>query len=126
MAAFLLVAASLQAVAAGWLPFSLTVAGSALDLRLVGTRAMSSGSGEVLASCPATRRRRRTGPMLQSSALAPATAQLAMGSALSARGPKIAELAISNLAPAEPSACCVKLDRKTTRAVSQMQRRSLG
>jgi hypothetical protein len=61
--------------------------------RLVGTRAASSGSGDVTATL--------TGTMLSLEGKyegllgAPATAQLAMGSAPGVRGPKIADLSVS-------------------------------
>ena len=62
--------------------------------RLVGTRAASSGSGDVTATL--------TGAVLALQGKyegllgAPATAQLAMGSAPGVRGPKIADLTISS------------------------------
>jgi hypothetical protein len=89
VAALLLAAASLQAAADDSFKFRLSP-----GPRLVGTRAMSSGGGEVSATL--------SGNMLSLEGTydgllaAPATAQLAMGSAPGGRGPKIADLTISS------------------------------
>ena len=89
VAAFLLAAGLLQAAADDSVHFRLSP-----GPRLVGTRAMSSGSGELSATL--------SGNMLsldgtyEGLLAAPATALLAMGSAPGVRGPKIADLAISS------------------------------
>jgi CHRD domain len=102
--ALLLAAASLQAVADDSFQFRLSP-GS----RLVGTRAMSSGSGEVSATLSGNTL--SLDGKYEGLLAAPATAQLAMGSAPGVRGPKIADLAISSGASGTVSGK-VKLDRK--------------
>lgn len=103
-AAFLLATASLQVAADDSFQFRLSP-----GPRLVGTRAMSSGSGEVSATLSGSTL--SLDGKYEGLLAAPATVQLAMGSAPGVRGPKIADLAISSGTSGTVSGK-VKLDSK--------------